>query len=236
MSVYAVSDLHGRLDLYQKIKEFIKPEDKVICLGDCGDRGPQGWETIKAVAKDPQFIYLMGNHEEMLAITMMDMLEDSRISHYYQKYPNPLELLCYNGGGSTIDGWINDGSNPGWINYLINLPRSYTYVSKETGIEIYLCHAGFTPGTTVTDYDMIWSRDHFQDIWPKDFETTIIVHGHTPCYYLSKKLNRIAPEDVPILYADDHKICIDMGSADTGITCLFDLDAFEAHIISVEKQ
>lgn len=177
----------------------------------------------------------MGNHEEMLAVTMMDMLNDSRISRYYQRYPNPLEFLCYNGGGPTMNGWISDGQNPCWINYLINLPRSYTYISEETGLEIQLCHAGFTPGFAVTDNDMIWSREHFKDTWPKNFDTTIVIHGHTPCQHLSKQLNGIS-EDGPLLYADCHKICIDMGSDATGETCLFDLDTLEAHIISVEKQ
>ena len=41
MSVYAVSDLHGQLELYFKIKDFLKPEDYVYCLGDCGDRGKE---------------------------------------------------------------------------------------------------------------------------------------------------------------------------------------------------
>lgn len=36
MSVYAISDLHGMLYLYQEVKKFLKPEDKVYCLGDCG--------------------------------------------------------------------------------------------------------------------------------------------------------------------------------------------------------
>lgn len=36
MSIYAVSDLHGMYELYQKISDFLKPEDKVYCLGDCG--------------------------------------------------------------------------------------------------------------------------------------------------------------------------------------------------------
>lgn len=39
MSIYAVSDLHGCLDIYYKIKKLLKSEDKVYCLGDCGDRG-----------------------------------------------------------------------------------------------------------------------------------------------------------------------------------------------------
>ena len=63
---FACSDLHGMMNLYKQIKEFIEPEDTVICLGDCGDRGYDSWELIKKVYTDPQFIYLMGNHERML--------------------------------------------------------------------------------------------------------------------------------------------------------------------------
>lgn len=176
----------------------------------------------------------MGNHEEMLAVAMLDMLEDSRYGRYWKNYPEPLYLLAENGGGPTIEGWINEGRNPSWATYLLTLPYSYTYTSKESGLEIHLCHAGYTPGTAITDNDMIWSREHFKDTWPKNFDGTIIVHGHTPCPLLSKKLNGIS-EEGPVLYADCHKICIDMGSAFTGETCLFDLDTLEAHIISVEK-
>ena len=74
MSNFAVSDLHGHLKLYNKIKKFLKPEDTVYCLGDCGDRGPDAWETIKAVAKDEQFIYLKGNHEDMLVKAALERL------------------------------------------------------------------------------------------------------------------------------------------------------------------
>ena len=70
MATYAISDLHGRMDLFRQVKEFLQPEDVVYVLGDCGDRGPAGWELIKTVYEDPQFIYLMGNHEDMLVNAM----------------------------------------------------------------------------------------------------------------------------------------------------------------------
>jgi hypothetical protein len=50
MSKYAFSDLHGSLKLYNEIEKFLQPEDIAFCLGDCGNRGLQPWETIKAVA------------------------------------------------------------------------------------------------------------------------------------------------------------------------------------------
>ena len=76
MSVYALSDLHGCLDIYKSVKALLNPEDKVYFLGDAGDRGPQSWETIKAIARDPQFIYLKGNHEDMLVAAAEDYFKN----------------------------------------------------------------------------------------------------------------------------------------------------------------
>ena len=67
MATYAISDLHGSLNLFQAIQNYIRDEDKVYVLGDCGDRGCEPWLTIKEVCKDNRFIYLKGNHEDMLA-------------------------------------------------------------------------------------------------------------------------------------------------------------------------
>ena len=67
---FAVADLHGMLNLYQQIKNFIKPEDKVYYLGDMGDRGTDCWETVKAIMNDSQFKVIMGNHEDMLIKSM----------------------------------------------------------------------------------------------------------------------------------------------------------------------
>ena len=66
MSVYALGDLHGHYEIYEKVKAMLKPEDTVYFLGDAGDRGPESWKCIKAIYNDPQFIYIKGNHEDML--------------------------------------------------------------------------------------------------------------------------------------------------------------------------
>ena len=46
MSTYVFSDLHAQYNLWQQIKNFIKPDDLVFCLGDCVDRGPVGLEGL----------------------------------------------------------------------------------------------------------------------------------------------------------------------------------------------
>ncbi len=231
MSIYAMSDLHGCLLFYQKMKEQLQPEDKVICLGDCGDRGPQGWETIKAVLEDPQFTYLRGNHEDMLIGAMQEYLgEDRHTAHSYSKV-GATALLVYNGGIQTLNGWKDEGADSKWLNKLLALPFRYTYDNKD-GKHIILSHAGPTSILYSEQEDLFtrdaicWDRDSINLEWPDEdeFKDTYMVHGHTPCWYLSKSWK---PEDGPIYYQDGHKIDIDCGTVQTHAAYLFDLDNFD---------
>ena len=159
MSVYAVSDLHGMLELYQQVKEFLKPEDKVYCLGDCGDRGPHSWETIKAVLVDDQFFYLKGNHEDMLVRTMRDYLGLDHDS-------STERLLRSNGGGKTLEGWCAETqeAKEKYYQILSLLPQKVTY-TNHFGVEVHLSHAGFSPDIEEKWRDYIWDRDHFYEGW-----------------------------------------------------------------------
>lgn len=234
MSVYAVGDLHGMLDLYKQIKAFLKPEDKVYCLGDCGDRGPQPWETIKAIATDPQFIYIKGNHEDMLVNAMDEYLNGHSGDSLY--------LLARNGGLRTFNDWVADGAKPIWQNYLKNLPIHLRYRNSQ-GYNIELSHAGFTPGTFPKDNDLIWDRDHFYD--DPLIYNTISVHGHTPIQLMIEGCPDLikwfgADEDSyesgAFWYCKAHKVNIDTGAYATGQIVLLDLDTFDEHIFSVKEE
>lgn len=240
-NIYVVSDLHGRLDLYNAIMKTVKSEDEIICLGDCGDRGPNSWETVKAVASDPQWTYLMGNHEHMLAAAMCEYLDDPRqkiFSKYYDE-SSMIQLLYHNGGEETLDGWIKDGANPEWISFLLRLKISTSYINQN-GNTIYLSHAGYTPSLiNPNKIDLIWGREHFLDPWPDNHDNDIIIHGHTSCPFLAKELSGKfspyiwKPEDGAIWYNNCHKIDIDMGAYVTNVTLLFNLDTFDEMIISI---
>lgn len=239
MSTYAVADLHGRLDLYEQIKAFLKPDDMVYFLGDAGDRGPQPWETIKAIYNDPQFIYIKGNHEDMLTNLMKADL--NCVPNYEEFW-----LVKANGGEGTYKGWLaeNEDDRKEWYRRLKHLPTWRTYTNPDN-ILIWLTHAGFTPGdrNLPSDYDLVWSRAHFNAEW-RGMENEIVVHGHTPIPLLIKDINEFVEtfmfdtneyiwkewDGGALWYCKDHKVCIDCGAAWYDCCVLLDLDTFDEHI------
>lgn len=229
MSTFALSDIHGYYDLYQQVNNFLKDDDIVYFLGDASDRGPDGWKALKAIASNPKFIYLLGNHEHMLLHAMREYL----IGEQSDFYPDGGIVICtYNGGYSTLEGWKDDGMKEEWITFLNHLHRQKEYVNKN-GDTIHLSHAGYAPGVTSTADDLIWNRRHFNYEWPEgeNYEKLIIVHGHTPVQYLN---NGWVKEDGIMTYCDGHKIDIDCGTYETKMTCLLDLDTFEEHYFSID--
>lgn len=230
MAVYACSDLHGNLTLYKTIKKFIKPEDTVYFLGDANDRGPDSWALVKEISADPQFIYMMGNHEYMLVNAMHDLLYEDYIGDNYQ-------LLASNGGKTTFYDWSNENNKEGWYHCLKDLPYIQNYTNSE-GKEIIMTHAGFTPYINKhapVKYDCVWNREHILDLWLKP-ENKIVVHGHTPTIYVANDLKLSNIENGALWYCKNHKVCIDCGTHFTGKTCILNLDTYDEYIFSIKGE
>lgn len=237
MAIYALGDLHGRLDIYKEIKAFLNPEDKVYFLGDAVDRGPDSWELCKAILDDPQFEYLMGNHEDMLlaAIRSAKKYQDTG-----SQFDNPEFMQCYkNEGAQTVYDCWNDPNRDYYIHLLHNLPYQKLY-ANECGILVWLSHAGLTPNeySMPGNFDLLWDREHFYDDWNEEtFGPCVVVHGHTPLPYMWNYLC-IPQEDREtgaFWYCNAHKICIDTGAYATNIAILLDLDTFDEHLFEVPQ-
>ena len=179
MAKYAVSDIHGNGAVWNNIKKFLKEDDILYILGDCADRGKEGWRIICEAIEMPNIVYLMGNHEQML----YDALNEFRTTHGESRIDR--EILFCNGGRPTFHDAMRH-FNHSMVNKIGLLPYWKTYTNKN-GKNIILTHAGFTPKVK-DEYPekeiLIWSRLHFTNRWREGFEDTIIVHGHTPCEYL----------------------------------------------------
>ena len=88
LAVYAVGDIHGRLDLLEDLLRRIEddagrhPSDAertLIFLGDYIDRGPSSRGVVDRLLDDPlagfATVRLMGNHEEAL-LSFLDSISD----------------------------------------------------------------------------------------------------------------------------------------------------------------
>lgn len=224
---YCLADLHGQYDLYEKIKNFIKPSDIIYFLGDAIDRGPESWKTLKAIYEDPQFIYLKGNHEDMMVRALKEYRKTGRIEGFSCK------IWFNNGGKETFESWIKEGKDYSWIEKIENLPYIEETLNKEGKLFI-LTHAGFTPrekDIIPNTEDLLWDRDHFLDNWDEEnFPNTYVVHGHTPWFYVARETDVSNPHIVS--YCENRndkcrKFDIDCGSFFTNVTALFDIDTFK---------
>lgn len=239
--VFAVADLHGMLELYQKIKDFLKPEDKVYYLGDMGDRGTDCWKTVKAIMDDPQFECIMGNHEDMLLKCMRIYLTSSKEERGIIFHCHDAIILSQNGGTPTLAEWIKEKPSDRikWYKRIKKLPTHLEYKNKD-GKWIYMSHAGFTPfeyNEFPEDESLIWDRNHYLYGWSEICPDDIyIVHGHTPIPYIADDIQWMtkAPKEVPEMptaywYGKGHKCCIDNGAFYTKCTVMLNLDTFEVH-------
>lgn len=169
---------------------------------------------------------------------MCEYLNDPRqhIMKNYYHGQSMWHLLVVNGGINTMDGWIKDGADPKWIDFLLNLPYEAAF-RNSYGLYINLTHAGWTPYNEhehPLQFDCLWDREHFHDDIElqclKDYQ--LIVHGHTPIPYLD---NNWKPEDGAYWYNNNHKVDIDTGAYATGTAVLLDLDTFDEHIFMLEE-
>ena len=237
MAVWAISDLHGHLEIWEKVKEIINPDDEIYVLGDCVDRGPQSWETLKAVYNDPQARLLKGNHEDMLVKACEDYLDDGYMWDY-----NSYSLCRMNGGADTMESWERDPEREQWVKRLRELPLWEEYTNP-SGMNFILCHAGFTPWieegnveTTIPDNEtLLWDREHYYSntYLPLHMEDVIIVHGHTPIHHLADDIEETWLAGA-FWYCGNHKVCIDSGGFFSGEFVLLNLDTLEDIVLTAD--
>lgn len=227
MSTYACSDLHGRIDLYHAINNWLEDDDKVIFAGDAIDRGPFCLETSLAILANPQWVYLKGNHEDLM-LKAYDLKDFS--------------IWFYNGGDKTFYDIKEKWGEPTAF-YLSEIKRLPPWFYHETpqGDSVIVCHAGFIPDHMPSDYELLWDRDHLIERWPTEdefdrnigisAEKTFIVHGHTPA-------QSIVREDTPRVfrYNNGHQIDIDLGSVWSGRSALINLDTFDVHYFTPQGE
>ena len=192
--LYAVGDIHGRLDLLRSLLKQIEADAAahadarhraLIFLGDYVDRGPDSRGVVADLTEGQRqgfdTHFLKGNHEAIL----LDFLQN----------PWHLEHWLINGGQATMESYGVDtralagrGAPPeAWRQaFAAALPQSHLRFFRNLKLSVafgdYLfVHAGVRPGVPFAEQsetDLIWIRSPFLD-HAGPFGK-IVVHGHTP--------------------------------------------------------
>lgn len=221
---YCFSDIHGKYNLWEQIKNYCDKTDKIYFLGDAIDRGPDGIKIMNEMIFDDRVIYLKGNHEDILSICVPEFIE----GHFENA-----AWWTYNGGTPTWENLkkCSDDSKMWYVKQINKMPESLIYTNKKEQ-KIFLSHAGTSIKMNEKDLILeckgenpyIWNRKHFTRPWPQDskYDNWFVVHGHTPVQILKTEMG-IALTDTH-KYDNEHKIDLDLASSDTNIVALFDLD------------
>ncbi|RZI99506.1 MAG: serine/threonine protein phosphatase [Brevundimonas sp.] len=228
--VWAIGDIHGRLDLLEPLVEAIRGDaaaspdrqKTVIFLGDYIDRGPDSRGVIQYLADLPKgegidWRFLLGNHEEAMLGFLKDPTEgakwceyggDATLKSYGLRVPQMKHRL---GAWSHLSADLNHRVTAAERNFLENLELSITVG------DYFFAHAGARPGGSLDEQsaaDLIWIRRTFLDS-DVEFEK-VVVHGHTPTAQI---------------YADHRRIGVDTKAYQSGVLSALRLSSLERKIV-----
>lgn len=215
--VYAIGDLHGRADLFERLLAAIRADiaahaggyrgkPLIVLLGDYIDRGPasaQLIDLILALERDDtvEVRSVLGNHED----AMVAFLDERSSGRSWGQH----------GGLNTLASYgvaAPDGDAEGWARAREQLraavpPAHDAWLRRlERHIvlgDLVFVHAGVRAGVPLAEQslkDMLYIREEFLGT-PVD-AGMLIVHGHTPGDQA---------------YGAPGRICVDTGAYATGL-------------------
>jgi serine/threonine protein phosphatase 1 len=199
--IYAVGDIHGRRDLFEKLIEAIEEDDRtasltdttVILLGDLVDRGPDSAGVLER-ARDWQqqrhVRILAGNHEEMF----LESFESEQVLRHFLRHGGRETVLSFG-----LEPELFRTASLEEVQALMDVAvphdiRAFVRGFEDT-IEVgdYLfVHAGIDPSRPIEGQSpdtLRWIREPFlshSEPFPK-----VVVHGHTIHEEVQDRGNRI---------------------------------------------
>lgn len=235
MVVWAVGDIHGRLDLLQPLIDAIladatarDPTQRTcaIFLGDYIDRGPASRGVLQLLAGLPkdgpvEWRFLKGNHEQ----AMLDFLAEPARGAQWCEYGGDATLASF--GLSLppmrhkLGSWATLSAD---LNHKLTAVESQFLESLELGIDVgdyFFAHAGARPGVSLATQsveDLMWIRRSFLD---SDYEfEKVVVHGHTP---------------TEAVHADRRRIGVDTKAYESGILTALRLEGRTRQLLQTDK-
>lgn len=232
LRIYAIGDIHGRLDLLKQLMDKIDADAKsttatvkLVFLGDYIDRGLQSKQVLDYLlhlshhasdAQKPHFI--LGNHEQVMREIIKH--SDLRLTQNWLTFGGRETLMSYGirpvalSNAAGLTAMLQDflaKVPPSHVEFLNAMESSVSYS------DYFFCHAGArygVPLTEQTEQDLVWIRRDFIAN-TKKYEK-MIVHGHT----ISE-----TPELLP------HRINVDTGAYATGCLTAIALEGTQQWLV-----
>lgn len=171
---YVVGDIHGHVTpLLEQLSElgFDQKTDRLICVGDLIDRGPESVQALKLL-DEPWFYSVIGNHEHLMLASL-------------KYHDSQLRLTWLSNGGS----WIMESTSadwPRWLEKIESLPLGIEVTSR-SGVRYGIVHADY-PRLDWSEFPdlkeeealrAIWAREPFQRRYKNKVKNIDwVIHGH----------------------------------------------------------
>lgn len=201
--LYAVGDVHGRLDLVDDLLGRIEDDinDRpvetaaVVFLGDLIDRGPDSAGVIERLQSLSHFpaktLFLLGNHEEFL---LRALAGEPGVAHDWLGFGGDACAESYGIASITLQALDEDR-----IAKVLHaaIPAAHVEFIKTFGDtfafgDYLLVHAGIRPGVPIEQQqprDLRWIRQPF--LSDTHDHGCMVIHGHTISNGVDQRLNRI---------------------------------------------
>jgi serine/threonine protein phosphatase 1 len=220
--VYAIGDIHGRLDLLEGLLGQISrdeaerggPAGELIFLGDLVDRGPNSAQVIDRLmvlkAERPNVRFLLGNHEEVF---LGALAGDVKALRLFSRIGGEETILSYGVSTQAYAQADYDELHRLLVEAVPAAHRDFLESCEDMVVagDYVFVHAGIRPGVPLADQrpaDLRWIRDEF--LRARGPLEKLVVHGHT-----------ISEEIVEL----PHRIGIDTGAYRSGLLTAMGFEA-----------
>jgi serine/threonine protein phosphatase 1 len=240
--VYAVGDVHGRLDLLAAMEQLIEADRRehgryrdafVVHLGDLVDRGFDSRKVLDHLARrhghpgvrGPTTALLLGNHDLWLREFAAAGHADPEQTASWMRFGGDATLLSY---GVKLDLRQPEPERYDAAREQLQrrFPPEHAALLDQLDLafgfgDYFFCHAGIRPDVPLerqSEGDLLWIREPFLS-WSGDCGK-IVVHGHTV-------------EEAPVTRVN--RVGVDTGACWTGrLTCLV-LDGAERRFLQTGR-
>jgi serine/threonine protein phosphatase 1 len=207
--IFVVGDIHGHLATFKALlhRLRLKPEDRVICLGDMIDRGPDSAGLVALLRSDPQLICIKGNHEHMA-------IQCVRANGTFEAWPPWMQR----GGKSTYGSYIVQAEGDLWqakqamlddFMWLDNLPTQLVLDEHR------LVHAGYDPRMPLDmqgEKELLWIRKEWFDHDGAVDPYRTVFFGHTTTTKIGKVAGDIAVSSTSLPDGRPAWVAMDVGA------------------------